>query len=98
MDWREPIAGAGGGLLAVIIQWILGRSDTSQDRRRQQIHTEALIAVEQSGKFALAGEQKILHERISEDIDEIKTTVHTMDRKLDDILLTGRINVRRNED
>jgi len=92
---EEAIAGAGGAVLAVIISWLLGRSDSARERRVSEIHAEAMVAVEKSEKFSLAGEQKILHEQIARDMEEIKVTVHTVDRKLDDLLLSGRLHVRK---
>jgi hypothetical protein len=65
--------------------------------RRQEIREVALRAVEDSGKFALAGEQEIVNLHLTQATNRIENSVRTVHRKLDAIMLAGRIRVTGGE-
>lgn len=91
ISWHD--GGAGVGILAGIITiWniVTGRGE----KRMREI---AVAAVLDSGKFSLAGEQKILHEQVVKEISDVKSTVRNTDAKFDklnDLFLNGRITLK----
>jgi hypothetical protein len=88
--WSEAMSGAGGGVLAALVAWVVGRSDTAQTRRDQRIAEVALRTVEDSEKFVLQASQREINRELREDVKEVKTTVKTFDAKLDRLLYSKR--------
>ncbi len=97
MDLHDTATGIGGGLIGVVVAWLLGRTDTAKERRRKEVSEIALAAVEDSEKYVLAGEQRLTNERLASEVREVRRTVEGIDSKLDTLMLGGRIHIRRDD-
>lgn len=97
MDWREPIAGAGGGLLAVILQWMLGRSDAAQAKRDAETRRIAReVLIEQAIDKRVTLVEEILP-RVEKKIDDTAELVRSTNDTLNTLAREARLHVRRDE-
>lgn len=93
-DWFSAATGAGGGLLVAFFSWLLGRSETAQERRRSEMRRVAreVYSEEKIGERLVALETKV--DGTASSVTEIRTDVKSIDAKLDQILL-DHIPIRR---
>lgn len=94
MDWSEAGAGAGGGILVALVSWFLGRSDTAAERRRNEIRAVAKEVYSETGHDARLRGIEVSVANCEKGVDEVKATVGSVNDKLDQLLLGGRIPIK----
>lgn len=65
--------------------------------RKEEIREESVRAVELSGKFVMRLKQDAVNDRLLCDVAETKDAVKSVNDKLDQILLTGRLDIKRRD-
>ncbi len=90
MDWHEPAAAAGGGVIVACFEWLLGRRESAEARRR-----EAIAAVVRELTDVRLATIETMLPSIATDVTEVKAAVAGVNEKLDRILLSGRLAIRR---
>jgi ubiquinone biosynthesis protein UbiJ len=89
-----------GGVAAALAASIVAMWHTISSRGHKRIREIAVVAVEESKKFALAGEQGIINEKLAEDVNEVRQAVERTERKVDDLkslMLDVRFEIRRKD-
>lgn len=65
--------------------------------RKEEIREESIRAVEGSGKFVMRLKQDAVNDRILFEVAETKDAVKSLNDKLDQILLAGRLDIKRRD-
>lgn len=92
-DWSEAAAAVGGGLLATVTSWLLGRSDSARSRRVEEMRDVAEKVISEQKVDVRLNTLEIVLPRVEEKIDE----THDMVRSLHELALTGRLPIRKKD-
>ncbi len=95
MSWSEAVAGTGGGLIVAFVSWILGRSDSAATRRKEEIRTVAGQLIQEQKTDVRLTVIETLFPQIQKDIHEVKETVTSTNEKIDQLLLGGRLMIKK---
>lgn len=103
MDWHD--GGAVAGLLAAVagvLGFGLSRTDHAQEKREEEIRRIADQSVRDANEKINASVRLNTIETmlpvISEDVKDVKSAVAATNEKLDQLLLAGRLHIKRSGD
>lgn len=92
-DWSDVATAVGGGTIATVIAWILGRGDTAKHRRREEIRevTEKYYT-EREIEVRLNTLETVLPrvEKKLDDTNEMVTAIH-------ELALGGRLQIKKRD-
>ncbi len=95
VDWGNGAVGATGGAIAAFVAWMLGRSDSAQQRREaetRRIAREVLIEQAIDKRVTLI---EVALPRIEIKIDDTAEVVLSTRKTLEDLVLSGRLQIKR---
>jgi hypothetical protein len=87
LDLHDAAVGAGGGVLAAVLSWLLGRSDTAKERRENEIRRVAEKVVTEARVEIRLNTIETLLPEIRQGVQDTKESVRDLNDKFDRFLL-----------